>query len=58
MESFLSDIHKEIGSVAGEIAISLATRRVPGGKFTLQRWAKYLRQAADKIEKRLDVDSN
>jgi len=35
MEKFLSDIHKLIGGVAGEIAIALATRRVTGGKFVL-----------------------
>jgi len=58
MEKFLSDIHKLIGGVAGEIAIALATRRITGGKFALQRWAKYLREAADKIEEKVNADSN
>jgi hypothetical protein len=58
MEKFLSDIHKQIGGVAGEIAIALATRKVHGGNFTLSRWAKYLREAADKIEEKVNADSN
>ena len=56
MEKFLSDIHKLIGGVAGEIAIALATRRVTGGKFALQRWAEHLRKAADIIEEKLNGD--
>jgi hypothetical protein len=58
VEKFLSDIHRQIGGVAGEIAIALATRRVHGGKFALQRWAKYLRKAADLIEEKLNDTSN
>ena len=52
MEDLLSNIHKIIGQVGGEIAISLAKRRVEGGKTTLNRWIELLRKAADMLEHR------
>jgi hypothetical protein len=58
LEKFLSDIHKLIGGVAGEIAISLAARRIHGGSFTLKQWVENLRAAADKIEEKVNADSN
>lgn len=52
MEELLNNIHKILGQVGGEIAISIVRRRVEGGKTTLQKWMKLLRKAADMIEQK------
>lgn len=45
MHKNLEQLHKLLGSVCGEICISLVIFRVTGGKRTLERWLRLVREA-------------
>jgi hypothetical protein len=47
---FLSQTHKRLSRIAGDVCMSLTLRRLIGGRPALARWATDLRAIADDIE--------
>ncbi len=51
MKSELEAIHRLASPPMGELVLSVAVGRVLGGRAALLRWAKTLREAAERLEK-------
>jgi hypothetical protein len=51
MQKELEELHRLLGRLCGEIAITLSLHRITGGKYTLRKWLDLLREAEKKLEK-------
>lgn len=57
IEELLARVHKQIGEVAGEIAIALVQRRVTGGRSTMMRWSAQLKRAVTTLDEKIDPNT-